>query len=150
MGALTCDDLHINFTQEEWALLDPSQQRLYKDVMLETYRNLTAIGYNWEDHDIEEHFQSDRRHGRHVRSHAGEKSYEYTQCNKAFTCHSHLQKRKRIQTGEKSSEARSSLQKRKRTDTVDRLYKCNQCEKAFSRHSYVQIHERTHTGEKPY
>ena len=41
---MTYDDVHVNFTGEEWALLDPSQKSLYKDVMLETYRNLTAIG----------------------------------------------------------------------------------------------------------
>ena len=40
---LTYDDVHVNFTQEEWALLDPSHKNLYKDVMVETYRNLTAI-----------------------------------------------------------------------------------------------------------
>ncbi|XP_040592015.1 zinc finger protein 431 isoform X5 [Mesocricetus auratus] len=59
--SLTYDDVHISFTQEEWHLLDASQKRLYKDVMLETYRNLTAIGYSWKDHDIEEHCQSFRR-----------------------------------------------------------------------------------------
>ena len=41
---VTYDDVHVNFTQEEWALLDASQKSLYKDVMLETHRNLTAIG----------------------------------------------------------------------------------------------------------
>ena len=42
--ALTFDDVHVHFTREEWSLLDPSQKRLYKDVMLEIYKNLTAIG----------------------------------------------------------------------------------------------------------
>ena len=41
---MTYDDVHVNFTKEEWDLLDPSQMNLYKDVMLETYWNLIAIG----------------------------------------------------------------------------------------------------------
>jgi KRAB domain-containing zinc finger protein len=41
---VTYEDVHVNFSQEEWALLDPSQKSLYKDVMLETYWNLTCIG----------------------------------------------------------------------------------------------------------
>ncbi|XP_036037614.1 zinc finger protein 431-like isoform X4 [Onychomys torridus] len=68
MDAVTYNDVHINFTQEEWALLDPSQKNLYKDVMLETYMNLTAIGYKWEDLNIGEHCQSPRRHGRLFRA----------------------------------------------------------------------------------
>ncbi|XP_036045859.1 zinc finger protein 431-like isoform X2 [Onychomys torridus] len=64
MTAVTYDDVHIDFTWEEWTLMDPAQKNLYKDVMLETYRNLTAIGFSWEDHNIEEHCQSSGRHGR--------------------------------------------------------------------------------------
>ncbi|XP_041910983.1 zinc finger protein 120-like isoform X12 [Arvicola amphibius] len=44
MNTVTYDDLHIDFTWKEWALLNPSQKNLYKDVMLETYRNLATIG----------------------------------------------------------------------------------------------------------
>ncbi|XP_051025871.1 zinc finger protein 120-like [Acomys russatus] len=64
MDVVTYDDVHISFTPEEWALLTPSQKSLYKEVMLETYRNLTAVGYKWEDHNIEEHFQNSQIHGR--------------------------------------------------------------------------------------
>jgi hypothetical protein len=41
---VTYDDVHMNFTEEEWDLLDSSQKRLYEEVMLETYQNLTDIG----------------------------------------------------------------------------------------------------------
>ena len=43
-NAVTYDDVHVNFTWEEWNLLDPSQKSLYKDMMLDTYRNLSTIG----------------------------------------------------------------------------------------------------------
>nr|XP_048290360.1 zinc finger protein 120-like [Myodes glareolus] len=64
MNAVTYDDVHVNFTWEEWALLNPSQKSLYRDVMVENYRNLTAIGYIREGHNIEEHCQSSRSHQR--------------------------------------------------------------------------------------
>ncbi|XP_016831719.1 zinc finger protein 431-like [Cricetulus griseus] len=67
MVAVTYDYVLIKFTQEEWALLNNWQKNLYKNVMLDTYSNLTDIGYRWEEHNIEELCQSSRRHRRTIR-----------------------------------------------------------------------------------
>lgn len=58
---MTWGDVAVNFTMEEWALLNPSQKKLYRHVMRENLRNMAAIGIVLDNWEVEEEYKKDWR-----------------------------------------------------------------------------------------
>ncbi|XP_060549457.1 zinc finger and SCAN domain-containing protein 30-like isoform X1 [Pantherophis guttatus] len=169
------EEVAIDFTEEEWALLDSSQKALCREVMLEVTRNMAALG----DGDglenekqlrlfklqraVSSKSQSDfcTRYNltHHQRIHSSEKTNSCLEFGKRFTENSDITCRQRIDTEDRPYKClecgKSFIDKWRltfhlRMHMAERPYKCMECGKSFCQNSELIRHKRIHTGERPY
>ncbi|XP_049623731.1 zinc finger protein 558-like [Suncus etruscus] len=178
LDMVTFPDVAVSFSSEEWQCLSTSQRKLYRDVMLETYEDLQAVGYcgmkpaliSWLEGGALGRLQRDMF--------SAEPKPEMHSCpfcslifSRQILLNRHMKRShsSRILPGtsakkhpqSENSYTQDQNQWQQHSDPYDdkprndilqnqKPHVCRECGRGFRQRAHLFSHQRLHTGEKPH
>ncbi|PNI79547.1 ZNF215 isoform 8 [Pan troglodytes] len=167
---VTFKDVVVEFSKEEWGQLDSAVKNLYRNVMLENFRNLNSLR---KAHLLSKPFESLKLESKKKRwimekeiprktifdmkSISGEESSHGVIMTRLTESGHPSSDAWKDSVGKQHSEyeygndlSLSTDIRHQKSHTTMNSYECYQCGKAFCRSSSLIRHQIIHTGEKPY
>ncbi|XP_072490758.1 zinc finger and SCAN domain-containing protein 32 isoform X2 [Notamacropus eugenii] len=148
---VTCEDVTMSFSQEEWRCLNSSQRVLYRGIMQENYRNVDSVGLEIKNEikkeDLKWEYSEEEQSSRTIPGRFDRQIFQYPILKEACETVSKLRKQlinfPRERQGKPAFQERDLMKKlgQQKLSVGEKHYKQLACGNSFSQNSHKSTPE---------